>query len=503
MYLSSVFDLGGLLDYEDSYGKLLSFYFSLVGAFGEGYSEWNLHGEGSTTSSPSRLNNEQEEIFDHDMQGLLNDIFHPTPPQQSIGSGLIGEGEVQMSESNVNTRSGETNGRKKFQSYFLVAEEKMFDQRFPEFASDPRNVRLALASDGFNPFRTMNVAHSICQTNFMLRVLASIHVSNFPGYGNLYWLEAKGKLAFFFMWSFVGCEEMRVAPIPSTGAEVLRQLESVDFLIDNAQGDRWKKKSIFFKLPYWEHMLLRHNLDVMHIEKNVCDNIIGTLLGHKGKSKDNYNARLDLKEMGIRKELHPKQETAKEVRLGGPEAFRWMYPIERDLLTLKSYVHNRAHLEGSITQGYIVKGYRFHTKEREKGRKTQNSGIVVSVKGESYASSRDRRPVEGVINYYGKLNDIIELNYSGKIRVVLFRVDKVFYCEDQGNKGLVSVETLFKVKDVFYMGSVTGQDVDQGQSDGTFNASHLHRICDDGDDGEDVTSDMEHDGTDDEEDDVE
>ncbi|GJU97116.1 transposase, Ptta/En/Spm [Tanacetum coccineum] len=42
------------------------------------------------------------------------------------------------------------------------------------------------------------------------------------------------------------------------------------------------------------------------------------------------------------------------------------------------------------------------------------------------------------------------------------------------------------------MGSVTGQDVDQGQSDGAFNVSHLHRI---GDDGEDVTSDMEHDGT--------
>ncbi|GKB07403.1 putative transposase-associated domain-containing protein [Tanacetum coccineum] len=94
--------------------------------FRKGYSEWNLHGEGSTTSSPSRLNNEQEEIFDHDMHGLLNDIFHPTPPQQSIGSGLIGEGEVQMSESNVNTGSGETNGRKKFQDLLKDAEEKVY-----------------------------------------------------------------------------------------------------------------------------------------------------------------------------------------------------------------------------------------------------------------------------------------------------------------------------------------------------------------------------------------
>nr|GEV99750.1 hypothetical protein [Tanacetum cinerariifolium] len=53
------------------------------------------------------------------------------------------------------------------------------------------------------------------------------------------------------------------------------------------------------------------------------------------------------------------------------------------------------------------------------------------------------------------------------------------------------------------MRSVTGQDVDQGQSNGTFNVSRLHKIGDDGDDGEDVTSDMKHDGTDDEEDDVE
>jgi hypothetical protein len=33
----------------------------------------------------------------------------------------------------------------------------------------------------------------------------------------------------------------------------------------------WKKKSIFFRLPYWKDNLLRHNLDVMHIEKNILD----------------------------------------------------------------------------------------------------------------------------------------------------------------------------------------------------------------------------------------
>ncbi|KAK3218820.1 hypothetical protein Dsin_012790 [Dipteronia sinensis] len=37
---------------------------------------------------------------------------------------------------------------------------KKFDNRYPDFGSDPRNVRLGLASDGFNPFGTMSISHS-------------------------------------------------------------------------------------------------------------------------------------------------------------------------------------------------------------------------------------------------------------------------------------------------------------------------------------------------------
>ncbi|WMV09018.1 hypothetical protein MTR67_002403 [Solanum verrucosum] len=37
---------------------------------------------------------------------------------------------------------------------------KSFDCRYLEFAKDPRNVRLELTSDGFNPFGTMRTAHS-------------------------------------------------------------------------------------------------------------------------------------------------------------------------------------------------------------------------------------------------------------------------------------------------------------------------------------------------------
>ncbi|XP_021866163.2 uncharacterized protein [Spinacia oleracea] len=37
---------------------------------------------------------------------------------------------------------------------------KKFDQRYEEFAKDPRSVRLGLESDGFNPYRLMNTSYS-------------------------------------------------------------------------------------------------------------------------------------------------------------------------------------------------------------------------------------------------------------------------------------------------------------------------------------------------------
>ena len=37
---------------------------------------------------------------------------------------------------------------------------KEFDKMHNSFSQDPRNVRLGLASDGFNPFSNMNTSHS-------------------------------------------------------------------------------------------------------------------------------------------------------------------------------------------------------------------------------------------------------------------------------------------------------------------------------------------------------
>ena len=43
-----------------------------------------------------------------------------------------------------------------------------------------------------------------------------------------------------------------------------------------------------------------------------------------------------------------------EAMIVGPVQYQWMYPIERYLQTLKKYVRNLAHPEGSIAEGYLV-----------------------------------------------------------------------------------------------------------------------------------------------------
>ena len=61
-----------------------------------------------------------------------------------------------------------------------------------------------------------------------------------------------------------------------------------------------KKKSIFFELEYWRYLHVRHNLDVMHIEKSAYESIIGIILNIIGKTKDGLNSWLDLMDMGLR-----------------------------------------------------------------------------------------------------------------------------------------------------------------------------------------------------------
>ncbi|GJS38479.1 hypothetical protein Tco_0563522, partial [Tanacetum coccineum] len=57
--------------------------------------------------------------------------------------------------------------------------------------------------------------------------------------------------------------------------------------------------------------LIRHNLDVMHIEKNIFENVFETVMDIEGKTKDNVKARDDVKIYSKRKELEINESTRK------------------------------------------------------------------------------------------------------------------------------------------------------------------------------------------------
>jgi hypothetical protein len=317
---------------------------------------------------------------------------------------------------------------------------KDFDQKNPEFAADSRNIRLAFATDGFNPYRTMNVSYSIwpgiliplnfppamCMKDsnfimsalipgrysvgsdmdvywqplvydlldmfvngvrtydaskgeyFHLRAAILYTITDFPGLGSVSGFVTSGEAACpdchslicslrlgngskhcymghrrflhpnhplrFDVASFGGDAELRPAPAPLSGDEILEYTKNLKTVYGKNPSNKaarnsqrkegeslifLKRRPIWFILPYWKDLMIRYNYDAMHIEKNVCDNIINTLLDISGKSKDNLNARLDLQALGIRSDLHPVELDDNQFYL--PPAPYSMSPAEKKL----------------------------------------------------------------------------------------------------------------------------------------------------------------------------
>ncbi|KAL4021068.1 hypothetical protein IC575_019857 [Cucumis melo] len=253
---------------------------------------------------------------------------------------------------------------------------KKIDNLWPEFGSEPRNLRLALSTDGVNPHGDLSSRYScwpvICllaplvddlkilwhdgvecydayqDQCFRLKAILLWTINDFPAYGNLCGCTVKGyhacpicgektssiylpkgrKMAYIGHRKFLprhhpyrkqkkvvnGAQELELAPEPLSGEEIFIQTSKYKHSFGkrtmneknsemSSSGTYWKKKSIFFELEYWKFLNVRHCLDVMHIEKNVCANLIGTLLDIPGKTKDGVKSRLDLVELNIRSEL--------------------------------------------------------------------------------------------------------------------------------------------------------------------------------------------------------
>jgi hypothetical protein len=81
----------------------------------------------------------------------------------------------------------------------------------------------------------------------------------------------------------------------------------------------YKSRSILWDLLYWCDLELRHNNDVMHLEKNICDNIIGTLLKMPSKTKDSVNARIDCVNYKVQDKLQPHDKHSEHYDFKGVE----------------------------------------------------------------------------------------------------------------------------------------------------------------------------------------
>jgi hypothetical protein len=110
---------------------------------------------------------------------------------------------------------------------------------------------------------------------------------------------------------FNGNTKKRCPPPHLIGHEVYEMVKNVHVILgkwkrtakNNEEDDKWNKQSIFWELPYWKDLDVHHSIDVMHIKKNVCQSLVGTLLNTNRKTRDHRHARADLKKMGIRQDL--------------------------------------------------------------------------------------------------------------------------------------------------------------------------------------------------------
>jgi hypothetical protein len=89
---------------------------------------------------------------------------------------------------------------------------------------------------------------------------------------------------------FNGNTEKRRPPPHLTGHEVYEMVKDIHVVLgkrkridkNTGEDDMWKKQSIFWEIPYWKDLDVCHSTDVMHVEKNVCESLLGTRIGKLG-----------------------------------------------------------------------------------------------------------------------------------------------------------------------------------------------------------------------------
>jgi hypothetical protein len=90
-------------------------------------------------------------------------------------------------------------------------------------------------------------------------------------------------------------------------------------------NDNWIDKSCLRELPYAKALILPHNIDLMHQERNVAESIMSMCLDVTNFTKDNVNARKDLADLYD----HPNMEAPNYLHLlERKEVLRWLKTLK-------------------------------------------------------------------------------------------------------------------------------------------------------------------------------
>ncbi|XP_066167791.1 uncharacterized protein [Oryza sativa Japonica Group] len=208
------------------------------------------------------------------------------------------------------------------------------DRKFKEFGKDARNIR-----------KVVYMGHR--------RFLAANHP-----------VRKKGK-------HFEHKADHRTKPKHRSGKTVFAMVKDLKVVFGKGPGSQpiesedghaamWKKNSIFWELPYWEFLDVRHAIDVMHLTKNLCVNLLG-FLGVYGKSKDTLEARNDLKHMEQRGDLHPEMTIEEFIIDTGltTDQLLGVAPIEKAELKYM-YELGKPLVKPELVQSLPTQMYKFH-----------------------------------------------------------------------------------------------------------------------------------------------
>ncbi|GJS87519.1 putative transposase-associated domain-containing protein [Tanacetum coccineum] len=196
---------------------------------------------------------------------------------------------------------------------------RTIDEKFPEIAEDTRNLRLGISADGVD-VNTGNRHHR------KIRTVLDFSASSKPKGMLVTTISTTYNHPFRTQKKALGGKGKRTNNNASENQEDTRgrggkiqkqkrnttEEEGSSSQVNGQNGVYWKKFNIWYrKLKYWRHNPVPHCIDFMHVEKNVAESIVGTLLHVPGKTKDGLNARLDLAELGVKPELFAMQDEDK------------------------------------------------------------------------------------------------------------------------------------------------------------------------------------------------